>query len=132
MCFVLAILFQPEVQTGRYDAQGSVLLTGDGKSNFKAVPSPMQLKGDNKSIVEVSRADGESLIVVGINSDSIRVFTVNMFAKKIKLAPFDQYALIKEKNGKIYRQEFYYGNTYLSQSERVLSVVPEVAIIRNL
>ena len=118
--------FSTEVQTGRYDAQGSVLLTGDGKSNFKAVPSTIQLKGDNKSIVELSRADGESLIVVGVNSDSTRVFTVNTSAKKIKLAPFDQYALIKEKNGKIYRQEFYYGNTYLSQSERVLSVAPEV------
>ncbi len=114
--------FSTEVQTGRYDALGSLLLAGDGHSAFNVVSS-MQLRGDNKSIVEMYNVAGEPLIVVGVNSDSIQVFTQhNSFARKIKIEPYDQYAIIKEKNGKIYRQEFYYGSTYLSQSERALTV----------
>jgi len=115
--------FSTEVQTGRYDALGSLLLAGDGHSAFNVASSSMQLRGDNKSIVEMYNAAGEPLIAVGVNSDSIQVFTQhNFLERRIKIEPYDQYAIITEKNGKIYRQEFYYGSTYLSQSERVLTV----------
>jgi enediyne biosynthesis protein E4 len=121
---VLAIgnSFSTEVQTGRYDAQGSLLLAGDGHGGFGVGPTAMHLKGDNKSIVEMYSGDGKHIVVVGVNSDSIRVFSRADVLKKIKIEPYDQYAVIKEKNGKIYRQEFYYGSTYLSQSERTLKV----------
>jgi hypothetical protein len=83
----------------------------------------MQAKGDNKSIVELHNSKGDQVFVVGVNSDSIRVFTQhNDSRKKVNLETYDQYAVIKEKGGKTYRQEFYYGNTYLSQSERSLIV----------
>jgi hypothetical protein len=119
--------FSTEVQTGRYDAQGSILLEGNGHFQFKVASNAMQLKGDNKSIVVLHNSKGDPLIVVGVNSDSVRVFTQpGSSVKTIKLEAGDQYALIKEKSGKIYRQEFYYGNTYLSQSERALSVPPGV------
>jgi hypothetical protein len=115
--------FSTEVQTGRYDAQGSVLLAGDGHSQFSVLPASMQAKGDNKSIVELHNSKGDQVFVVGVNSDSIRVFTQhNDSRKKVNLETYDQYAVIKEKGGKTYRQEFYYGNTYLSQSERSLIV----------
>src|SRR5688500_12246724 len=42
--------FSSEVQTGRYDARGSLLLFGDGKGNFKYVNSPFNDNRDNKSI----------------------------------------------------------------------------------
>jgi hypothetical protein len=83
----------------------------------------MHLKGDNKSIVAMHTGDGKPLFAVGVNGDSIKVFTQPKTSVKVlRLEPYDQYALIKEKNGKTYRQEFYYGNTYLSQSERVLTI----------
>jgi enediyne biosynthesis protein E4 len=122
--------FSTEVQTGRYDAQGSLLLAGDGHSQFSVVSSPMYLKGDNKSIVEMHSGDGKPLFVVGVNADSIRVFTRhNTSPKKINLEPYDQYAIIKEKNGKSYRQEFYHGSTYLSQSERALAIPGSIQFV---
>jgi enediyne biosynthesis protein E4 len=115
--------YSTEVQTGRYDAQGSLLLAGDGHSKFNVAQTSMHLKGDNKSIVAMHTGDGKPLFVVGVNGDSIKVFTQPKTSVKVlRLEPYDQYALIKEKNGKTYRQEFYYGNTYLSQSERVLTI----------
>jgi enediyne biosynthesis protein E4 len=115
--------YSTEVQTGRYDAQGSLLLTGDGYSKFSVAPTSMYLKGDNKSIIAIHTGDDKPLFVVGVNADSIKVFTQPRASTKVlRLEPYDQYALIKEKNGKKYRQEFYYGNTYLSQSERTLNV----------
>jgi hypothetical protein len=115
--------YSTEVQTGRYDAQGSLLLTGDGHSNFSVASSSIKAGGDNKSIVKMHNATGDALFVIGVNSDSIKVVTQNNSSeKRINLAPYDQYAVIKEKNGNVYRQEFYYGSTYLSQSERTLTV----------
>jgi hypothetical protein len=119
--------FSTEVQTGRYDAQGSVLLAGNGRSQFNVVPASMNMRGDNKSIVAMNNAQGHSLIVVGVNSDSIRVFKQHTApSKEISLETYDQYAMVKQKDGRIYRQEFYYGNTYLSQSERILTVAGDI------
>ena len=114
--------FSTEVQTGRYDAQGSLLLTGDGRGGFSVISNMMHLKGDNKSIVEMYGATGKPIVVVGVNSDSIRIFSQSRIEKKIEIEPYDQFALIKEKNGKTYRHEFYYGGTYISQSERMLKL----------
>jgi hypothetical protein len=37
--------------------------------------------------------------------------------------------LIKRRNGTIYKQEFYYGSTYLSQSSRQLSVPHDAVLV---
>ena len=38
----------------------------------------------------------------------------------VKLWPDDAYAMVVDKNGKGYREEFYYGHSYLSQGTRTL------------
>lgn len=38
----------------------------------------------------------------------------------------DLYAIIHKKNGQFYKQEFYWGSNYLSQSSRILQVGKEV------
>jgi len=114
--------FSTEVQTGRYDAQGSLFLKGDGKGNFKPERSLLNLRGDNKSIASINMVNGSSSVIIGTNSDSLKMFSVNMKSRVIPLVPGESYALITDNNNHSYRQEFYYGHTYLSQGSRSLAI----------
>jgi len=114
--------FSTEVQTGRYDAQGSLFLKGDGKGNFKPERSLLNLRGDNKSIASINMVNGSSSVIIGTNSDSLKMFSVNMKSRVIPLLPGESYALITDNNNHSYRQEFYYGHTYLSQGSRSLAI----------
>jgi enediyne biosynthesis protein E4 len=118
--------YATEVQTGRYDAQGSLLLRGDGKGNFYPDRKQLNVMGDNKSIVQLTGKDGQPLIVIGANSDSLKVFQLNHKLKQIPVTATETYAIITQKNGNHYRHELYYGNTYLSQSGRSLSLPGDV------
>jgi hypothetical protein len=114
--------YATETQTGRYDAQGSLLLKGDDNGNFIAVRDVLNIFGDNKSIAQFQMSDGSSSVVIGVNSDSLKVFKIKDFPKQIPLLPRDAYALVKDKNNRIRKLEFYYGQSYISQSSRRLSV----------
>lgn len=114
--------FSTEAQTGRYDAQGSLFLKGDGKGNFKPERSLLNLQGDNKSVVSINMVNGSSMIIIGTNSDSLQMFSINIKSSVIQLLPDESFALITGMNNQSYRQEFYYGHTYLSQGSRTLSI----------
>jgi enediyne biosynthesis protein E4 len=113
--------FSTEVQSGRYDAQSSMMLEGDGKGKFKYFANALGSKGDNKSLIQIHGIDGRRLFIVGANSDSVKVFTGNMKQKWVHLDPLDTYAIVNTADGRSYREEFYFGNTYLSQSERTFA-----------
>jgi hypothetical protein len=49
--------------------------------------------------------------------------------KNITVKNTDMYAIIYKKNGQSYRQEFYWGSNYLSQSSRMLQVGKEVSSV---
>ena len=114
--------FSTEVQTGRYDAQGSIILKSNGKANFIPQRSILNIPGDNKSVVLLNQANGSSALVIGSNSDSLRLFSINNKLKTIFLNPNDSYALITADDGRVYRHEFYYGDSYLSQGSRSFKV----------
>jgi hypothetical protein len=114
--------YATETQTGRYDAQGSLLLTGDGKGNFGVKRDVLDIFGDNKSVAQMQLSDGSPSIVVGVNSDSLKMFKLNEPVKQISLKPDDAYALITLNDNKVSKQEFYFGHIYISQSGRRFSV----------
>jgi hypothetical protein len=116
-----------EVVYGWMDASLGVLLQGDGKGNFTAVPpqkSGLFLSGDVKGLSSLFDAKGNEIIIAAANSDSLKVVSP---AKKsnIKIfyaASLDAYATITFKDGHTARQEFYYGGGYLSQSARAIKI----------
>jgi hypothetical protein len=114
--------FSTEVQTGRYDARGSLLMLGDGQGNF--FPGTLQLKDsrDNKSIASIRTANGSSGIIIGSNSDSLKMYSINQKMNAVAVLPDETYAMVTDRNNKEYRQEFYYGNSFLSQGSRSLSI----------
>lgn len=114
--------YATEVQTGRYDALGTLLLKGDGKGNWKAAKNALNLQYDNKSVVRLSNPAGKMILLISANADSLRAVAVNTPQRIIPTMPGDAYALITDSTGKQFRQELYYGSSYLSQSSHRLAV----------
>jgi enediyne biosynthesis protein E4 len=114
--------YAPEVQAGRNDAQGMLILKGNGKGSFVADRTEFNTASDNKAISSIQSADGSRLLLVSSNSGSLKAYRVNQQTKQIPLTDADVYAVITNKNNKTYKEEFQFGNSYLSQSSRRLHV----------
>jgi hypothetical protein len=101
------------------------MLLGDGRGNFTVDRKNTNWNGDNKAVVQLAAANGSSLFLVSSNSDSLRAFRLQQEAvRTITVQPDDAFAVITGSDGRQQRQEFYYGNSYLSQSTRRLTVAP--------
>ena len=114
--------YAPEVQAGRNDAQGMLILKGNGKGGFVADRSEFNTASDNKAISSIQAVDGSRLLLVSSNSGTLKSYRVNQQTKQIPLTDADVYAVIINKNGKTHKEEFQFGNSYLSQSSRRLNV----------
>lgn len=122
--------YSTEVQTGQYDAQGSLLLKGNGKGNFTTDRNQINVIGDNKGLSQLIDGNGSSLILVSSNNDSMHVYRLHEAPEKVVIINAnDSYAILTTRNGKKFRQEFYYGSTYLSQSSRRLKVAANIKSI---
>jgi hypothetical protein len=126
-----------EVNTGRYDALNGLVLRGDGKGNFRALSilqSGVYIPGDGKALVKLLGAKGNYLLAATQNKDVMKIFELKRPVNIVKLRPTDMYAIIKYKNGKTGKQEFYYGTSFLSQSGRFLNInktMESVIIVDN-
>jgi hypothetical protein len=124
-----------EVSIGRYDALNGLLLQGDGKGGFKPLnimQSGIFIPGNGKALVKLKGADNRMLIAASQNKDKLKVFKLKVPAKNINVMPDDAYAIIKYKNGKTSKQEFYYGASYLSQSSRFISMSENIESVTIL
>lgn len=122
--------YATEASTGRYDGMRGLLLAGDGKGNFKEEKkycSGFRADKDVKALTEIFLKDGNDVVLVGNNDDRMEAYTFRVSPSHI-IVPHedDAYAVIKRKSGKTYRQEFYFGNNYLSSSSRRLKVGRDV------
>ena len=112
-----------EVITGRYDALNGLLLCGDGKGNFE--PMPMQksgiiIPGDGKSLAKLQAADSALLVVSGQNRGELGLFRSESSYQTLDLEPNDHAVIVYLEDGRSYREEIHYGNSYLSHSGRRL------------
>jgi len=124
-----------EVVYGWMDASLGVLLKGDGKGNFKAVPpekSGLFLSGDIRGLATMYDNRGNELILAAANSDSLSVLSpAQKEAAKIYYAgALDAYAETEYNNGHKAKQEFNYGCGYLSQSARVIEINNQVKSVQ--
>lgn len=122
-----------EVATGRYDAFNGLMLKGDGKGNFKPLTieqSGIYVPGDGKALVKLTGARGSYLLAASQNRDVMKIFELKRAVNSIKLQPLDMFALIKYKNGKTSKEEFYNGTSFLSQSGRFINVDNTMASVK--
>jgi hypothetical protein len=126
-----------EVSIGRYDAFNGLMLKGDGQGNFKPMSilqSGIYIPGDAKALVKFRDTKGNLMLAASQHKDSLKVFKWNKLSKNIPVNPDDAYALITCKNGKVEKQEFYYGSSFLSQSGRFIEAgnnISRVVIFDN-
>ena len=114
-----------EVGIGRYDALNGLLLKGNGAGGFtplNILQSGVYIPGDGKALVKLRRSDGSYLAAASQYKDELKVFALKRKQRSISVGPDDRYAIIHFRNGKIRKQEFYYGSSFLSQSARFIWV----------
>ena len=108
-----------EIGMGRYDALNGLVLLGNSEF-FKPIEinnSSFYVPGDSKSSALLVSEDNY-IILVGQNKDKLISYKVNHDKKfSVALEPDENIADVYE-NGKMYRKEFYHGNSFLSQSSR--------------
>lgn len=116
-----------ELMSGRIDASNGLLLTGNGDGSFNALKSYQSgflVKGDAKGMVRMFGNNGDELILTTQNKDSLVIHSLRDQSPNKTIDPKNAlWAEIKLKNGKIRKQELYYGSSYLSQSSRKIVVM---------
>jgi len=121
-----------ELTTGRYDALNGLMMKGDGKGNFKPLSilqSGIYIPGNGKALAKVLGAKGEYLLAATQNRGAMKIFELKRNVHLVKLQPLDMYVTIRYKNGKMAKQEFYYGDSFLSQSGRYLNIDSSMASV---
>ncbi|WP_439697174.1 VCBS repeat-containing protein [Mucilaginibacter sp. AW1-7] len=114
-----------DASVGRYDALNGLMLKGDGKGGFKPMSilqSGIYIPGNGKALVQLRDKNNHVLLAASQNRDSLKVFKQNKKVKTIAVQERDAYAIIKYNDGRVTRQEFYYGSSFLSQSARFIQV----------
>lgn len=127
--------FGMEVQQGPADAMNGVVLENKGAGKFLPLSlndSHFFVPGDGKSLVSLSLSDTKSLIVASQNNDSLKVFerTLENPMKLIPLKNNEIKAEITYSKDKKQLHEFYWGNTFQSQSSRSMLVPLQALEIR--
>ncbi|PWK78850.1 VCBS repeat protein [Mucilaginibacter oryzae] len=121
------------VSVGRYDALNGLLLKGDGKGGFKPLSilqSGICFPGDGKALVKLKGKDNRYYLSASQRNGSLQLLKLNTPAKIIKVEPQDVYAEVFAKDGRVTREEFYYGSSFLSQSARFLKLSPGVQKVK--
>ncbi|CAN5494934.1 VCBS repeat-containing protein [soil metagenome] len=122
--------YSTEASTGRYDALQGLLLAGDGKGNFtliKTAATGFTADNDVKGLTQIQTAKGGAIILAANNNAGMQAWRLpqkNTITIPVKNT--DAYAIVQKKNGQLYKQEFYFGSNYLSQTSRNLIVSKEV------
>ncbi|MFI5130788.1 MAG: VCBS repeat-containing protein [Chitinophagales bacterium] len=122
-----------DVSIGRYDAMNGLMLKGDGMGNFDALSiqqSGIYIPGNGKALIKLTGSSGNYLVAASQNRDNLKLFKRNNAIKTIRIRPDDISAVIHLKNGKIRKEEFYYGSSFLSQSARFIEIDANVAAVQ--
>lgn len=129
----------PDVFTGHYRALPGLVLIGDGKGQFIAqniAQSGFYVPGDAKGLAALYTNNGRQLWLASQNKGVLQVFENKQIGgnlgavKFVRLLPGDAFAEIALADGRVYRQEAYYGQGYLSQSARVWVLGDQVRSVK--
>ena len=109
---------------GSIDALGGLLMFGNGDGSFKAISSAksgFQISKAGRALSLIHQNSSAHPLILAANNDGpLQVFEWATSSKIVKAPENATYALLRLKNGKQQRQEFYTGGGYLSQSSRIV------------
>jgi len=110
---------------GRYDALNGLILKGDGKGKFtplNILQSGIFIPGNGKALVKLRSGDGKYLIAASQNKGLLKVFELNKSCRFLSLQSDDVFAIVVYKDGRRQKRETGYGNSFLSQSGRFITI----------
>ncbi|HTL06735.1 MAG TPA: VCBS repeat-containing protein, partial [Chitinophagaceae bacterium] len=113
--------FGTEVSIGRLDALNGLLLKGDGKGGFlplSILQSGVYIPGDGKALSGLVNSNGHYQVAATQNRNVMKLFELKAQKTFIKVNDDDQFAILHYKDGSNSKQEFYFGDSFLSQSAR--------------
>lgn len=122
--------FGTEIGIGRYDALNGLLLKGDGAGGFtplSILQSGIYIPGNGRALVKLRDPKGNYLVAASQNKNVLKLYQLQRVTRSIPIDPGDRSAMIRYKNGKIRKEEFYFGSSFLSQSARFVQVDSTVA-----
>lgn len=115
--------FGNEILVGRADAFNGLVLKGNGMGQFKPLSileSGFYLPGNSRALVSLTGARGNLLMAASGHKSALKIFELKRTVRNLPILPRDLYAIIRLRNGKSRKEEFYYGSSFLSQSSRYL------------
>jgi hypothetical protein len=80
-------------------------------------------------MAQINLADHSSAILVASNNSALQSFRIMKESMTIPVSQDDVYAIIHKKDGSSFKQELYFGSTYLSSSSRMLSYAGPVVSV---
>lgn len=117
--------FGTEVGNGRYDALNGLVLLGNGEGKFapqSVLQSGIFIPGNGKAFIKCKSASNQYLLVASQNKGPLKVFANRKSQNLISLSSADAYCIYTLKNGKKRKEEFYLGNSFLSQSSKFMAL----------
>jgi len=132
--------FGVEVQQGRADAFIGLMLKNDGHGNMEALDledSHFFVPGDAKSLVKLNTGDSKILFIASQNKDSLRVLEYNHSQKQNMISVTDDEvkSVIHYNDNSRQMNEYYWGDSFQSQSSRVIAkteLMQKIEIYNNL
>lgn len=124
--------FGTDISIGRYDALTGLLLKGDGNGGFAPLTiqqSGIYIPGNGKALIKLAGSKGNYLVAASQNRGDVKLFALNRTMQLIRIDPDDRKAIVHFRDGKIQKEEFYYGSSFLSQSSRFISVTQGVSFV---
>lgn len=124
--------FSYNVFWGRMDALNGLVLLGKGDGSFICRhyrDTGFFVPGDAKSLVRLKGPGEQILNIAGQNQDSLKVFDMKIKTGIYKLQAGDVRADLTWPDDQKRRVEFYHGDTYLSQSDRILTFPVDVSTL---
>ena len=112
-----------ESSTGQYDAMNGLLLLGDANGNFAPqtmLQSGVVIPNSGKALVKL-KVNNRYAIAASQNRGLLQLFTLRDEVKTIALAADETTVYVYLKNGRMRREEYYFGSTFLSQSGRYVT-----------
>jgi hypothetical protein len=117
--------FGIEVSIGRYDALNGLLLKGNGAGGFKPLSiqqSGIFIPGNGRAVVKLLGTADRYLVAVSQHKNALKLFELKRNIKAVPVNPSDVSALVRFRNGKVEKREFYLGSSFLSQSSRFMPI----------
>ncbi len=112
--------YASETYSGWHDAGRGCLLLGDGRGHFRAMApdrTGLRADGDAKALAALSTGN-EIMYLLANNNGPLQLLKPRNPIKPQLAKPVETYRLVKHKDGRTQRVEFYHGSGYLSQSSR--------------